>query len=161
MDRFSMKLIGKKEMIVPYNVFGATNLKSSDEVLGKQHVNPDAVRFEKRRVWVVEGTRKAGARHAYSKRVFYIEEDCWCMVGTESYDNANKLWRVAELYNFPVYDLGGVNNDTWVFNDLQKGNYLIINIGRSEPGNYVRSYKSADGLNIPFTPNALSAGSVR
>jgi hypothetical protein len=161
MDRFSMKLIGKKEMIVPYNVFGATNQKTSNEVLGKQHVNPEAVRFEKRRVWVVEGTRKAGARHAYSKRVFYIEEDCWCMVGTESYDNANKLWRVAELYNFPVYDLGGVNNDTWVFNDLQKGNYLIINIGRNEPGNYVRSHKSADGLNIPFTPNALAAGSVR
>jgi hypothetical protein len=161
MDRFNMKLIGKKEMIVPYNVFGITNQKTSEEVLGKQHVNPDAVRYEKRRVWVVEGTRKEGARHAYSKRVFYVEEDCWCLVGTESYDNGNKLWRVADLYNFPAYDLGGVNNDTWAFNDLQKGNYLIINTGRKEKGNYVRSYKSADGLNIPLTPNAVAAGSVR
>lgn len=161
MDRFNMKLVGKKEMIVPYNVFGVTNQKTSDEALGKQHVNPDAVRYEKHRVWVVEGTRKEGARHAYSKRVFYVEEDCWCLVGTESYDNGNKLWRVAELYNFPAYDLGGVNNDTWAFNDLQKGNYLIINTGRKEKGNYVRSYKSADGLNIPLTPNAVAAGSVR
>ena len=161
MDRFNMKLVGKKELIVPYNVFGVTNQKTSDESLGKQHVNPEAVRFEKRRVWVVEGTRKASARHAYSKRVFYIEEDCWCLVGTESYDNAGKLWRVADLYNFPAYDLGGVNNDTWAFNDLQKGNYLIINIGRKEKGNYVRSYKSTDGLNIPLTPNAVAASSVR
>jgi hypothetical protein len=161
MDRFNMKLVGKKEMIVPYNVFGATNQNTSDEVLGKQHVNPDTVRFEKRRVWVVEGTRKENARHAYSKRVFYVEEDCWCLVGTESYDNAGKLWRVADLYNFPAYDIGGVNNDTWAFNDLQKGNYLIINIGRKEKGNYVRSHKDADGLNIPLSPNALAAGSVR
>jgi hypothetical protein len=161
MDRFNMKLLGKKELIVPYNVFGATNQKTSDEVLGKQHVNPDTVRFEKRRVWVVEASRKEGARHAYSRRVFYVEEDCWCFVGTESYDNANKLWRVADLYNFPAYDIGGVNNDTWAFNDLQKGNYLIINTGRKEPGNYVRSYKNADGLNIPLTPNAMAAGSVR
>lgn len=161
MDRFNMKLIGKKEMVIPYNVFGATNQKTSEEVLGKHHVNPDAVRYEKHRVWVVEGTRKEGARHAYSKRVFYVEEDCWCLVGTESYDNGGKLWRVAELYNFPAYDLGGVNNDTWAFNDLQKGNYLIINTGRKEKGNYVRSYKSADGLSIPLTPNALAASSVR
>lgn len=161
MDRFNMKLIGKKEMIVPYNVFGVTNQKTSEEVLGKQHINPDAVRYEKHRVWVVEGTRKEGARHAYSKRVFYVEEDCWCLVGTESYDNGGKLWRVADLYNFPAYDLGGVNNDTWAFNDLQKGNYLIINTGRKEKGNYVRSYKSADGLNIPMTPNAVAASSVR
>jgi hypothetical protein len=161
MDRFNMKLIGKKEMIVPYNVFGVTNQKTSDEVLGKQHINPETVRYEKRRVWVVEGTRKAGARHAYSKRVFYVEEDCWCMVATESYDNANKLWRVAEMYTFPAYDLGGVNTNSFAFNDLQKGNYLVINTGVKEKGNYVRSHKNADGLNIPLTPNAVAASSVR
>ncbi len=161
MDRFDFKLVGKREMIVPYNVFGVTNQNTSEEVLGKNSVNPDTVRWEKRRVWVVEATRKSGARHVYSKRNFYIEEDSWAMVGTESFDDAGKLWRVAHLYTFPAYDVGGLNNNTWSFNDLLKGNYTIINTGRKEPGNFVRSYASSDGLNIKFTPQAISGGSVR
>jgi hypothetical protein len=161
MDRFNMKLVGKKEMIIPYNTFGVTNQKTSEEALGKQHVNPEAVRWEKHRVWVVEGTRKEGARHAYSKRVFYVEEDCWCIVGTESYDNAGKLWRIANVYQWPAYDVGGVNGDTFDFIDVQKGNYLVINTGVKDKGNYVRHYKNADGLTIHFNPQAVAAGSVR
>ncbi|MEG7359566.1 DUF1329 domain-containing protein [Pseudomonas citronellolis] len=161
MDRFDFKLVGKKELIVPYNVFGVTNQKTSEEVLGKSTVNPDAVRWEKRRVWVVEATRKNGVRHVYSKRNFYIEEDSWAMVSTESFDNAGKLWRVAYLYTFPAYNIGGLNNNTWSFNDLLKGNYTVINTGRNEPGNYVRSYQREEGLNIPFTPQAIAGGSVR
>ena len=59
MDRFDMKLVGKKELLVPYNVYGVTNQSTSQEVLGKQFVKPEYVRFEKRNVWVVEATRKA------------------------------------------------------------------------------------------------------
>lgn len=161
MDRFNMKLVGKKEMIIPYNTFGVTNQKTSDEVLGKQHVNPEAMRWEKHRVWEVEGTRKDGARHAYSKRVFYVDEDCWCLVNTESYDNTGKLWRVSNQYQWPAYDVGGMNSDSFDFNDLQKGNYLVINTGGKDKGSYVRNYKSADGLSIHFTPQAVSGGSVR
>jgi len=161
MDRFDMKLVGKKELIVPYNVFGTTNQSTSQEVLGKQFVKPEYVRFEKRNVWVVEGTRKSDARHAYSKRNFMIEEDCWCLVATESFDDAGKIWRVAQIHNFPAYDVGGMNSDTWMFQDLRKGNYIIINGGRTEPGNFVRSYSSDEGLGLALTPRAVQGHSVR
>jgi hypothetical protein len=161
MDRFDMKLVGKKEIIVPYNVFGITNEKGAD-ALGKQYVSPDAVRWEKRRVWVVEGTRKKDARHAYSKRVFFIEEDCWCFVGAETYDDTGSLWRVTQSAMFPSYDLGGgMNGDTFITYDLLKGNYLVINTDRNVEGNFVRHYKSPEGLNIKMTPQAIASGSVR
>lgn len=161
MDRFDMKLIGKKEMIIPYNVFGVTNQSTSKEILGAQFVKPEYVRWEKRRVWVVEGTRKEDARHAYSKRTFFIEEDSWALVGAESYDDGGNIWRVAHIYNFPAYDVGGMNSDTWMFQDLRKGNYIVINSGRKEPGNFVRSYTSDEGLNIPLNPRAVQGQSVR
>lgn len=160
MDRFSMNLVGKKEMIVPYNVFGITNQKGA-EALGKQFVSPDAVRWEKRRVWVVEGIRKEGARHAYSKRRFFVEEDCWCIVGAETYDDSGNLWRVTQSYMFPAYDVGGMNGDSFMTADLRKGNYLVINTDRNVEGNFVRHYRSADGLNIKMSPQAVAAGSVR
>jgi hypothetical protein len=161
MDRFDFKLIGKKEMLVPYNVYGITNQVLSKDFLGPQHVNPAAVRFEKRRVWVVDATRKPNARHVYSRRTFYVEEDCWCIVAAESYDNGGKLWKNLSLYTFPTYDVGGINNDGWGYNDLIKGNYTVINVGRKDPGKSVRSYLSHEGLSIALSPQAVAGSSVR
>ena len=162
MDRFNFKLVGKKEMIVPYNVFGITNQVLTKDSIGPKHVNPAAVRWEKRRVWVVDATRKEGVRHAYSRRTFYVEEDCTCIVGSDSYDSGGKLWRVAKIYTFPTYDVGGVYMSSWSYNDLIKGNYAAINVGHKDPGHFVRGYTSSEGLpGIELTPQAVAAGSVR
>jgi len=161
MDRFNFKLVGKKEMVVPSNVYGITNTIPSKDALGAKHVNPEAVRWEKRRVWVVDAVRKPDARHAYSRRTFYIDEDSWMIVSTESYDATGKLWRTANIYTYPTYDVGGNNNACWAFNDLLKGNYFVINMGGADPGNYVRSYDSAEGLSVKLTPQSVAAGSVR
>lgn len=40
-------------------------------------IEPQYVRYEKHRVWVVEATLKPGARHVYGKRRFYLDEDTW------------------------------------------------------------------------------------
>jgi hypothetical protein len=55
LDRFQWKLIGKKEMLIPYNNNGFIGAKL-DDAIGKHHLNPDVVRWEKHRVWVVEAT---------------------------------------------------------------------------------------------------------
>ncbi|MDB5972811.1 MAG: hypothetical protein JWQ90_5261 [Hydrocarboniphaga sp.] len=161
MDRFDMQLVGKKEMIVPYNVFGVTNNLPARGTLGKSFIQPEAVRYEKHRVWVVEAKRKDNARHAYKLRRFYVDEDCWCIVSSESYDDSGKLWKVGKIYSFPSYNTGGVDNATWNFNDVIKGNYFIINIGAGDPGFFNRNYTSAEGLNIPLTPASVAAGSSR
>lgn len=159
MDRFDFKLVGKKELIVPYNVLGQQ--LHSDKVLAESHINPDVVRWEKRRVWMVEADRKDKARHAYKKRVFMVEEDCWCLVQTESYDNSGALWKVQDLLNLPAYDTGGMINNSFVANDLIKGNYVLINVGAEEPGNYLRGYSNDEGLVLRLTPRAVSGASVR
>jgi hypothetical protein len=134
----------------------------SKDAVGPKHLSAESTRWEKRRVWVVDSTRKDGARHAYSRRTFYVEEDCWCIVGSDSYDNGGKLWRVARIFSFPTYDVGGVNNSSWAFYDLIKGNYTVINVGHKDPGHFIRSHSSHEGLNgLQLTPQAVAGGSVR
>ncbi len=67
-DRFDWKLIGKKEMYVPYSSYRLTYHKTAADITKPNHLNPDLVRWELHRVWVVEATLKPDKRHIYSKR---------------------------------------------------------------------------------------------
>ncbi len=62
-DRFDWKLVGKQEMYVPYNTNKVQNAAQPQDLLGKHHLNPDYVRWELHRVWVLESTVAAGKRH--------------------------------------------------------------------------------------------------
>jgi len=55
MDRFTWTTVGKKEMLVPYNDYKAdsSNTKVSD-LIRPNHLNPDYLRYELHRVWIVE-----------------------------------------------------------------------------------------------------------
>jgi hypothetical protein len=91
MDRFDFKLIGKKEMYIPYNSYRLVYAKNPAELLKPGHMNPDFVRWELHRVWVVEATLKEGKRHIYAKRVFYFDEDSWVAVAGDNYDARGQL----------------------------------------------------------------------
>ena len=60
LDRFDWKLIGKKEIYIPYNGNRFLQPKTDAEVVTKNHLNPDHVRWELHRVWVVEAALRAG-----------------------------------------------------------------------------------------------------
>jgi hypothetical protein len=62
LDRFDYKLLGRREMFVPYNAYRLAQTPVADGTL-PQHHDPAVLRFELHRVWVVEGTPKAGQRH--------------------------------------------------------------------------------------------------
>lgn len=161
MDRFDFNLVGKKEMIIPYNNFAAVlELKGSD-VVGPRHPNPSAVRWEKHRVWVVDAKRKEGVRHVYSRRTYYIDEDCWCIVAFDAYDDSAKLWRTSFLYSFPTYDVGGISSYSQSMHDLSKGVYMIYNIARGLSRSYDNSEAPALANKLLLTPQAVAAGSVR
>lgn len=161
MDRFDFKLQGKKEMVVPYNVFGISNTaKSVEDCLGPKFVKT-GIRFEKHRVWVVDATRKPNARHAYSRRTFYLDEDTWAVVASESYDNSGKLWRVTNIVNFPTYDLGGISMTGWLTYDLIRGNYFVVNVGMGEPNRFMHSYDTSEGLKINLSAAQVEAAGVR
>ena len=93
MDRFDFKLIGKKEMIIPYDTYKLNYEKEPTRFLTANHLNPEFVRWELHRVWVVEATLKPGMRHVYKTRVFYLDEDCWRAIASDEYDVRGALYR--------------------------------------------------------------------
>ncbi|MCP4900301.1 MAG: DUF1329 domain-containing protein, partial [bacterium] len=70
-DRYDWKLVGKKEIYVPYNSYKLQDpsVKIKD-ILTPLHINQDLVRYELHRVWVVDATLKDKARHIYKRRTF-------------------------------------------------------------------------------------------
>lgn len=104
-DRFNFKLVGKGEMLIPYNDFAFLQKSATvDRFLTPQHPNPDFIRWEKHRVWVIEATLKPGQRHIYSRRTFYVDEDTWQMAASDAYDQAGNLYRVAIDMLWPLYN---------------------------------------------------------
>lgn len=98
-DKYEWKLVGKKEIYIPYNNYKlqSPDLKI-DDVVKPFHINPDYARYELHRTWVVEAVLKDGERHNYKKRVMYIDEDSWSVVVADKYDNRDNLWRVSMSY---------------------------------------------------------------
>jgi len=127
LDRFDFKLVGKKEMYIPYNAYKARDLKvCPPEVINtKNHLNPDCIRWELHRVWVVEATVKPGQRHLYPKRTFYWDEDLPGAGLADNYDAAGKLYRMVHSMPITFYEADGQGHgtDPYVVYDLSNGYY--------------------------------------
>jgi hypothetical protein len=132
-DRYEWKLVGKKEIYIPYNNYrmSAAGVKYKD-LLQPGHLDQQLARFELHRVWVVEATLKPGARHIYSKRTFYLDEDSWQIVLIDQYDSRGDLWRVAMAYLKNFYDLPTTWAALEAIYDLQSRRYMVTNMTSEE-----------------------------
>ncbi len=105
-DRYNWKLVGKKEMYMPYNSYKLSDPKTKyADILKAGHINQDHARYELHRVWIVEATLKPGTSHIYAKRVFFIDEDSWGVLATDKYDGRGELWRFSEMHNENWYNV--------------------------------------------------------
>ncbi|MGH8462246.1 MAG: DUF1329 domain-containing protein [Stenotrophobium sp.] len=97
LERYNWKLIGKKEMIIPYNnnKIAGNRIKYKD-MIRPHHLNQDLPRYELHRVWVVEATLKPGTSHTFKKRVMYVDEDSWNICMVDDYDNRDGLMQFQE-----------------------------------------------------------------
>jgi hypothetical protein len=145
-DRYEWKLVGKKEMYVPYNNYKlADQSLKYNQIIQKSHVNPDFIRYELHRVWVVEATLKPGKRHIYAKRVFYIDEDSWAVLHADQYDSRNTLWRVREVYGVQAYHVPTFAGTGEVIYDLQSRRYLVGGLTNEEKfAEFGKKYSPAD-----------------
>ncbi|MBA5640078.1 DUF1329 domain-containing protein [Duganella sp. LX20W] len=144
-DRFDWKLVGKKEMLIPYNNYRLVdkNVQAND-VVRPGHMNQDLVRYELHRVWVVESTLKEGKRHIYGKRVFYLDEDSWQLAHVDIYDGRKELWRVREMHAMQFYDAQTIGVACGVQYDLQARRYMVSNlINASKPMKYNEKFDVA------------------
>ena len=126
-DRYDWKLVGKKEIYIPYNSYKLADksLKYEKDIIRKNTPNSDLVRYELHRVWEVEGNLKAGSKHIYGKRVFFLDEDTWTVVYEDAYDTRKQLWRVAVHPMIEFYDAKVPWYRANIFHDLSNGNYLL------------------------------------
>ncbi len=133
-DRYDWELVGKREMYVPYNAYRlhGSNL-SFDDILVPLHVNPEHLRYELHRVWVVEATLKEGARHIYKRRTLYVDEDSWQIMVADIYDNRDQLWRVSEGHLINYYEKPLMWPTLEVHLDLQAGRYLAFGLDNEFP----------------------------
>ncbi len=125
MDRFDWKLVGTKEMFIPYNDYKAhSNSIKVKDLVRPGHLNPDYLRYELHRVWVVDATLKAGKRHINKRRTFYIDEDSYQIVAIDHYDSRGQLWRYSEAPNINYYEVPTVWATIETHHDLQSGRYI-------------------------------------
>jgi len=129
LERYDWKLIGKKPMLIAYNSLRMSSpaLKVKD-VLTKGHANQDHARYELHRVWVVEATLKAGQRHQFKKRRFYVDEDSWSIAAVDCYDNRDQLWKFQEAHLATLPFLPTVSPSPEFIYDLLSGRYYATGL---------------------------------
>ena len=151
-DRYDVKLVGKKEMYIPYNSYNINGPQHDiDDIVTPKHVNMEHARYELHRVWVVEANLKEGTSHIYKRRLFYLDEDSWGISVTEKYDNRDQLWRVDEDHKYSYYDVPFLAPGLEVKHDLQSGRYIALSI-RNEKETI---YQPIDRTPADFSPSAL------
>lgn len=157
-DRYNWELKGKREMYIAYNDYKlhSNSLKYSD-ILMAGHINPEHVRYEKHRVWVVEATLKEGTRHVYGKRVFFIDEDSWQIHVADLYDNRGDLYRVAVAHGLNYYEVPTHWSTLEVYHDLNSRRYIALGLD-NEAKMYDFSVTLSDN---DFTPASLRREGTR
>ncbi len=151
-NRYNWELKGKKELLVPYNNYKLhSDSLDYDDILMPGHINPEHVRWEKHRVWVVEATLKDGVSHIYKKRTFYIDEDSWQIQVADLYDNRDELYRVAVAYCINYYEVPTHWSTLDVYYDLNSRRYIAIGLDNQEDMyDFGVKFRDRD-----FTPAAL------
>ena len=127
MDRYDWKLVGKQEMLIPYNNWKLIDKsRKYKDVYGPQFVNRDLMRYELHRVWKVEATLKQGMRHIFPKREFYLDEDSWAIMVADNYDAQGKIWRVQESSIYVAPEIPACVGLEFVSYDLTVGRYVAM-----------------------------------
>ncbi|PKM27197.1 MAG: DUF1329 domain-containing protein [Gammaproteobacteria bacterium HGW-Gammaproteobacteria-13] len=151
-DRYDWQLVGKQEMLVPYNSY-AVHQKGIpyDNILRSNTVNPDLLRYELHRVWVVEAELRKGFSHPYAKRRFYIDEDSWQILAADLYDKSGELSGVQESHPISYYDVPMFGSTLETIYDFKGKRYFVDGLDNNEP---MYNFNAKLGPR-DFTPQAL------
>jgi hypothetical protein len=149
-ERYNWRLVGKKEIYVPWDNFRVNDpaVKYKD-LLKLSTINPDYMRYELRRVWVVEGSIKEGERHLYHRRVLYVDEDTWLAAAADNSDARGTLWRTALITYFFSQEGGAWLRGVSLYQDMLSGGY--------EAGYLTNESSEWWRVNTPMTPAQFTA----
>lgn len=157
MERYDFRLVGKRDMYIPYNTFGMAYGSTADQLLSPGYLNPEVVRWELHRVWVVEATLREGMSHVYARRVFYLDEDSWVAVASDQYDAQGRLFRSSFAFVTPSYDVPAPLAILCVIYDFRAGSYSLAGYAPDIGG--VRHVKPRPDRT--WTPDSLLGSGLR
>ena len=158
MDRFDWSVVGKKEMYVPYNSYGAhAEGITYDEFVRPGHLNPALMRYEPHRVWIIDAKLKEGMRHINARRTFYLDEDSYQILLIDHYDGRQQLWRASEAHSINFYDVPTFWSTIETHYDLQSGRYVAQGFDNTTAVNTF----NVEMQPAQFTPQALRTRGVR
>jgi hypothetical protein len=87
-------LVGKREMVIPYNAYRVHGDRVGHDIVGARHLNP--LRYEIHRVWVVEARLKPGQTHLQPACVYLDEDSERQITKSDSYDLTGTYQRTAK-----------------------------------------------------------------
>jgi hypothetical protein len=158
MDRFDWKIVGKQEKLIPYNSNRSMVPEKDSDFVGGFHLNPDNVRWELHRVWVVEATVKDGQRHTSQKSRYYVDEDSWISVLGDRWDAKGQLARTQFVIPALMSDVPAQIGTSWGVYDLNGGTMFVTLVQNQKKiqTKVMPTYKDST-----FTPDAMSGEGVR
>jgi len=154
-ERYSWTLQGKREMYIPADGYRLQQPLKYADLIKQGAPNPQYLRWELRRVWVVEGKLKEGFRHMYGKRVLYLDEDTWMAVMSDFYDTRGTLWQYAFVNYYYMPDIGAWQAGTSFYFDLNSGGYVGYNLTQERERSAILN--KGDLKTDMFTPEAARA----
>ncbi|MEX6501931.1 DUF1329 domain-containing protein [Pseudomonas zhanjiangensis] len=154
-DRYQWQLLGKREMLVPYNSYAVHQQGIPYErILQRKTLNPELLRYELHRVWVIEADLRKGFSHPYAKRRFYLDEDSWQILAVDLYDKSGELSGLQESHPISYYEVPMFGSTLETLYDLKGERYFVDGLDNNEP-----MYDfNAELSPRDFTPGALRRG---
>lgn len=160
---YDHKLVGKNEIYIPYNNYKIMSPTVSEkELVMAGHLNPDLIRYELHRVWVVESTIKDAYRSTIPYQVTYYDEDSWQSPLATRYNQDKVIWQVQEKPLTYFYDAKAIFGAGTVSYDLVSGRYGTL--GESFPNLRKSKFIWLDPKTMDynlFTPQGLRASGRR
>jgi len=125
LERYDWKYLGKQEMYIPYNN-NALYAASPQQAHLDHFIDPELVRWEKHRCWVVEATLHPGERNVLARRKFWVDEDTWIVGLVDAWDGEGNLFKTTYVYNQVQPSLPGTIYGQNVIHNLQTDDYVSI-----------------------------------
>jgi len=153
-QKYDWKLLGKQELLIPYNNNGL-HFVATHDLLGPAFPNPEIVRWEKHRVWVLEATLHPGERNTSARRMCYLDEDTFFISLTDMYDVNNSMVKTTAVYIRCIPSLPGSITEGYTTWNVTSGDYTYVGTSEYSPYSGDEFFGSQDpGI---FSPEQMAA----
>ncbi|AXQ31146.1 DUF1329 domain-containing protein [Solimonas sp. K1W22B-7] len=145
LERYSWKIVGKKEMIIPYdsNRISGPTVRFAD-LARQKHLNQDLPRYELHRVWIVEADILPGTSHTFAKRRLYVDEDSWYPAAADNYDNRKQLYQFQEGHLAFAYNVQTAGGAPEVIYHFTSGRYFLTAMANEDqPNDFSRRFNES------------------